>query len=407
MLRHKKTITLLLLVILAGGAYFSSTYIDARRKLQPEVRASNRFAVKLFQQLAEESPQENMFFSPLCIDIGMSAVAAGAHGETEKQLLELLHLPGNSPAAHQRNALILDIINGDGSMRPYQLSMACHLWRQRGTETLDSYLAVARNQYGADMTQIDLQGNPFHACNEINNWITRNTNGLIDTVVEPEELRPDSTFVLTSAIYFHAKWLDPFPEDRTEEADFHVSHDETVRVQMMAHNCICGYLIGEKGGQYLRIPYRGQKVSMIVILPDCEMETFIRGLSDKIIANKIASMKSDFVDVYLPKFEIDTSLSLVPTFERMGLEKPFSGEADFSGIDGTKDIILSDVVHKTYVRVDEKGTEAAAAGGFVGYMGFEEEPPPEFRVDRPFIFLIRDNVTGAILFMGRVTNPLE
>jgi len=219
--------------------------------------------------------------------------------------------------------------------------------------------------------------------------------------------------VLTNAVYFHGNWADPFKKDRTKEEDFHVTATDTIKVPMMHRSGEFRYA-AVADLQILELPYGDGSLSMVVLLPQT-----VDGLADlesmltrQNLQRWTKSVKhEEEVKVYLPKFKTTSQFQMADTLKAMGIELAFTADADFSGMTGDHDLFISAVIHKAFVDVNEEGTEAAAATGVVMKRTAapvqEPKKPPVFRADHPFVFMIRDNRNGAILFLGRITNPLE
>ena len=258
--------------------------------------------------------------------------------------------------------------------------------------------------YGAGLYKVDFENDTEKTRQTINTWVLKQTNHKIKDLIKPGVLTPLTRLVLTNAIYFYGTWEYKFNKQDTRTEPFAIGPGETVLVPMMSMkgNPRCW----ENGQlQVLELPYVGKYMSMIVLLPrnTTDFESFEDSLTIENLNNWLAGLHEKKIDIYLPKFEITSEFSLAGVLAAMGMTDAFMPYvADFSGMNGTKDLSISAVVHKAFVAVDEEGTEAAAATGVVMTT---TSVTPEFRADHPFVFLIRDNNSGNILFMGRVTNP--
>ena len=333
---------------------------------------------------------------------------AGAEGETERQMADVLHFELPEGRLHAAYGTLAAVLNA--GTKDYRLSTANRLWGQNTYPFHDEYLATTRDQYRAELARIDF-AQTEQARQTINAWVEKQTAGKIADLIPPGVLEPITRLVLTNAVYFKGNWADEFPKGATEEADFHVTSDKTTRVPLMHQTDEFGYAESD-GLQVLAMPYAGRDLSMVVLLP-----TDADGLADlekRLTAENLASWTSGLgerkVRVFLPRFKMTSEFSLKETLQALGMTLPFSEtEADFSGISSAEELMISAVVHKAYVEVNEQGTEAAAASAVLiapRSAPFERpEQPPVFRADHPFVFLIRDNRTGAILFLGRVVNP--
>ncbi len=257
------------------------------------------------------------------------------------------------------------------------------------------------------MTLLDFE-QPAAASQEINRWVEKQTADKIKDLIKPSDLDRDTRLVLTNAIYFKGDWTKPFHDRNTREEDFTVSAQKKVKVPLMQQTAAFGYQ-EEETLQVLEMPYAGRELAMVVLLPKnadglAELE---KAISTEKLAGLLARLATGDVITFLPKFKLETSFELKPTLQALGMKLPFSG-ADFSGINSQEELEISTVIHKAYVDVNEQGTEAAAATGVVVTRAMavrRPEPIPVFRADHPFLFLIRDTRSGAILFLGRVEDP--
>jgi serpin B len=371
------------------------------------VRGDNQFAVDLCAQLDREQPDKNLFFSPTSISLALAMTAAGARGPTQSEMVKVLHLDADLTQAHAHYHQLLEKWNAVGEKRAYQLRVANRLWGQKGYPIHPEFLALTHEQYGAEMLLVDF-AQAAAASREINHWVEQQTNGKINNLIPPASLNALTRLVLTNAVYFKGDWAQPFDKRNTREEDFTVSAQAKVKVPLMHQQTKMGYA-EEETFQVLEMPYAGRELSMVVLLP--KKFDGLPTLEKAITVDKLGSLMSKLrvrkVITYLPKFKLETSFSLNPTLEAMGMKRAFSRTADFSGISTAENLYISAVLHKAYVDVNEEGTEAAAATGvMVGAMAARRpEPVPVFRADHPFLFLIRDTKAGNILFMGRLTNP--
>ena len=373
------------------------------------VRGDNQFAVDLYAQLDREQPGKNLFFSPTSISLALAMTAAGARGPTQAEMAKVLHLDADLAQAHAHYHQLLEQWNAVGEKRAYQLRVANRLWGQKGYPIRPEFLALTRQQYGAEMLLVDF-AQAEAASREINQWVEQQTNGKIKDLIPPGSLDALTRLVLTNAVYFKGDWVQPFDKQNTREEDFAVSAQEKVKVPLMHQQTKMGYA-EEETFQVLELPYAGRELSMVVLLP--KKVDGLPELEKAITVDKLASLMSKLhvreVNTYLPKFKLETSFGLNPTLEAMGMKRAFSQEADFSGISSAEALYISAVLHKAYVDVNEEGTEAAAATGVVmrAMAARRPQPIPVFRADHPFLFLIRDTKAGSILFMGRLTNPTK
>jgi serpin B len=323
-------------------------------------------------------------------------------------MAKTLHFTIEADKLHPAFHALIDELNGAGKKRGYQLNVANALWGQKGYSFLPDFLKLTKKNYGAGLQEVDFAGNTEGARKTINAWVEKETKDKIKDLLQPGVLDSSTRLVLTNAIYFKGDWDRQFKKDLTEKDTFHVNADKGVPALMMHDTGKFKYLDGGPF-QALEMPYKGKDLSMVVLLPKK-----IDGLGDlekTLTADKVAAwlpkLREQEVAVSLAKFKMTSEFSLKDTLSAMGMKQIFSAAtADLSGMDGKRDLYVSAVVHKAYVDVNEEGTEAAAATGVV--VTLRAAPAhPEFRADHPFVFLIRDNHSGSILFVGRVVNPQQ
>jgi serpin B len=379
------------------------------------VAGNSQFAFDLYQALRQEGGEGNLFYSPYSISIALAMAYAGARGETERQMAEALHFTLPQDRLHPSfNALDLELASrGEQPIaengRPFRLKVANALWGQRGYHFLPEFLELLAINYGAGMHLLDFATAPEACRIVINEWVSDQTEGKIQDLLPSGSITPETRLVLTNAIYFNAAWHYPFDEELTRDGVFHLLDGGQVTVPMMSQTEILGYTEGD-GYQAVELPYRGRdeqsvELSMVILLPESgRFAEFESSLDAERVDAILKDLAPRDVALTMPKFTYDSSFSLKETLAAMGMPDAFSGAADFSGIDGTRDLFIGDVVHKAFISVDEAGTEAAAATAVI-MLGAAPLPPVEVMIDRPFIFMIRDIETGAILFLGRVTNP--
>jgi serpin B len=339
---------------------------------------------------------------------------AGARGETATQIREALSVTLEGDQFHAAiNGLDLDLMAHAGSTDGVQLNIVNSTWAQSGWDFRVAYLDLLARYYGAGVNLLDFQSYPDSSRVIINTWVADQTNQRIKDLIPQGAITPLTRLVLTNAIYFLADWLYTFDKALTTDEQFTKLDNSTVTVPLMQ----LGDSDEEVRMLYCRVgdvraidlPYRGGRLCMTVMLPDKgEFPAFERSLTVEKIDQIVAAMDStNLPPVRLPKFTFTTgSISLVPVLKALGMVDAFDGgKADFSGIDGRRDLVVSDVIHKAFIAVDEQGTEAAAATAVIFRETSIPVDPPRFIADRPFIFTIRDTQTGVILFMGRVLDP--
>ena len=333
---------------------------------------------------------------------------AGARGNTEKQMATALHftLPGQH--LHSTFGALQKQLIQDDKSRGYQLFLANALWGQKGETFLKEFLDLTKYYYGAGFTLLDFVNETEKSRQIINRWVEEKTKEKIKELIPQGGIIPEVVLVLTNAIYFKGEWQTKFEKKDTANADFAISAKDKVKVPLMHLKEDFKYHEDEKM-QIVELPYKGNELSMLVFLPrDTEG---IKELEDTLTAESInvllSKMKTTKVDVYFPKFKMTWgTFSLNNALIALGIRDAFDFEkADFSGINGRRNLWVSDVFHQAFIEVNEKGTEAAAATGVVITQSINITPV--FYADHPFIFIIKDNRSGSVLFMGRVMNPAE
>lgn len=374
------------------------------------VSGNSQFAFDLYRQLHQKDG--NIFYSPYSISEALAMTYAGARGDTETQMAKTLHytLPQDRlhPAA---NALDLELAQrGAGAKgqddQPFRLKIANSVWGQTGYQFVPDYLDTLARDYGAGLRPADFQRAPEPARETINGWIKEQTEGKVVDLLPKGSITNLTRLVLANAVYFNAAWKTPFDANSTQPAEFTLLDGSQVSVPMMSKLMRLPYAQGQ-GYQAVEIPYDGDEVSMVILLPDASsLEQFQEALTADQVSHIVSELQPKQVQLSLPKFTYESTFSLAEVLANMGMPDAMDPDrADFSGISGKRDLYISDVVHKAIVAVNEKGTEAAAATAVV--VGTTSMPTVDvtLTIDHPFVFFIRDVKTGAILFVGRVLNP--
>jgi serpin B len=366
------------------------------------VAANNAFAFSLYRQLHAE--EGNLFFSPFSVATALGMTLAGARGDTEREMVDVLRLGMPWPAVGPAAAALLESLDRGAALGGYRLSIANRLWGHEGYHFLDEFLGTTRDHYDAELARVDFAGAPEVARGTINRWVEEQTENRIQELLPQGFVGPDTRLVLTNAIYFKGDWADKFDPNATHLGTFRVSPSETVSVSMMTRDGQFRAAL-RKDVSVLELPYAGNDLSMIVLLPNGSggLAALEERLSAEYIDGWIAALDSTRLVVTIPRFAMTSTFSLGETLAAMGMPSAFDPRsADFSGMTGNRELFIDRVVHKAFVEVNEKGTEAAAATG-VGMRTVSM--PPSFTADHPFVFVIRDNLTGSVLFVGRVANP--
>jgi serpin B len=374
------------------------------------VSGNSAFAFDLYQNLLD-GESGNLFYSPYSISLAFAMLQAGARGDTLSQINKALHYTLDEASLHQAfNALQLYLTshaqNADQpEQKDYTLNVANATWGQAGYQFLPAYLDVLAENYGAGMRLVDFKNDTEKTRMLINDWVSQQTNKKIQDLIPQGQLDELTRLVLTNAIYFNAGWMKTFDKNRTITTPFTNLDASQSSVPMMTQETIFGYTKGN-GYQAINLPYSGGKLSMLMIVPDAgKFASFEKSLAPAQVESIRMALVSKNVNLSMPKFRIESSFSLAGALQKLGLVDAFdASKADLSGMDGTRNLSVTGVLHKSYVNVDEDGTEAAAATAIM--VGLTSMPTEtiELKIDRPFIFLIQDSDSGAILFIGRVTH---
>jgi len=367
-------------------------------KLDSLVDSLNAFTFDFYRKVSEN---KNVFFSPYSIFVALSMAYEGAHGNTADEMHNILNILQNDSATRGSFGRLYNRLNQ--KQEGYTISTANAFWAQQNYEFLKEYIDILESYYIAEANELDFADN-INAANTINTWIEENTNHKIKNMTSPGALSELTRLVLTNAIYFKGLWAIPFDQDNTNKEDFKITSDETVEVDMMSISKIKFNYTDTNDLQILKLLYKGNDLSMIIILPkENNISIAEEALNPINLSNWNDMLVSQKIPVKLPKFKFETEYTLNDVLDEMGMKDAFvPGVADFSGMDGTKDLYISQVLHKAFVEVNEEGTEAAAATEIIVTT---EYIPLEFTADHPFIFLIQHEETGAIIFMGKIMNP--
>jgi len=426
---YKYLLNLAILLALGAASVAADRTRPPRKDLQALVQANNNFALALYEKLNKRPG--NLFFSPYSISSALAMAYSGARGTTAEQMANVLRLPpepSESPtgqAADRQNrrarlkpcsperlarafAQLQRTLQPNVHKKGYELHLANALWGQSGYEFLDAFLQIVEQGYRGRLSQVDFIGAPEKARQTINLWVERQTRNKIKDLIKPGVLNSLTRLVLTNAIYFKGRWENKFDNAATRSAPFTTADGQKVEVPMMNHTGDFRYMQTDNL-QGLELPYVDNDLSMFIFLPRqadgiASLEQMLTPESLSRWLNKFAKRK---VAVSIPKFKVTTQFSLASALRSMGMTDAFTPDsADFSGINGRRDLFISAVIHKAYVEVNEEGTEAAAATGVViGVTSVAPARPVVFRADHPFLFLVRDNRTGSILFLARLANP--
>jgi serpin B len=413
-------ITAMLSMSACGGGKVAESRLE--RIAAPQVPAGDldelvggntAFAFDLYQ--AAVSSGGNQVFSPYSISLAFAMAYGGAGGDTASQMAEVLHYNLPDERFHPAfNSLDLELArrpeqasNVDDKDR-FELTIANALWGQDGWPFLPEYLDLLAANYGAGMRLVDFENSPDTARRLINDWVSDQTHKRIQNIIPPGLPDPATRLALVNAIYFKAVWEYTFDHKQTSPEPFNLLNGDVVSVEMMGmkHGENFPYAAGD-GWQAIALPYKGNLVDMVIIVPDAgNYESFEASLTADRYEAILASLETQEVLLSMPKFTFEAKYGLNDMLVQMGMTDAFDPDlADFSGIDGTQLLYISNALHKAFIAVDEEGTEAAAAT--VILMGLTAMPVEGIvlTIDRPFFFVIRDVPSGSLLFMGRVLDP--
>ncbi|MCX8156930.1 MAG: serpin family protein [Verrucomicrobiae bacterium] len=397
------------IIVALSCAIFAFNHLQAAEPAPADsspARANNAFALDLYRQL--QGQPGNLFFSPYSLATALTMTHAGARDHTAAQMARVLHLEtlADPPAAWRRFTQGLD---ESARTSGIQWHVANALWPQAGYPFREEFLRTIKNQFQAGVFPCDYARDPEAARQRINTWVEEQTQRKITELISPGVLTPLTRMVLVNAIYLKGRWEYAFPARDTADAPFHLPGGRTRLVPMMTQKQTLGYA-ENPDWQALSLPYQGGRWAMVFLLP--RRVDGLAALEEQMTAEKLAQwlqgLRPRQVTLFLPRFKLTSQFQLNQKLAALGMTDAFDmNQADFSGMDGRKaNLYLTAVVHKAAVEINEEGAEAAAASGVV--VGVRSAPPQQplvFRADHPFLFLIRDQTTGAIIFLGRLTQP--
>ncbi len=378
--------------------------------------AVDAFAFDFFKHLHTDQP-ENLIFSPFSIWLALMMTQAGARANTAAQMAAVLHLPIADDPHSLAAALIADVLGQSSGADAPELNIANRVWGQIGLPYEPAYLDLLAKVYGSELAQTDFQRGSLEAiAAEVNAWVARQTRDKIPQIISPLMLDTLTRLILVNAVYFKGLWSQPFAENTTHAAPFHLLDGTTTRVKMMYQKEAFDFVIREGDYAAVNLPYRGGALAMLLIVPPEGQFLQFERRFDPALFKELCSRTGwtgEKVEIYLPRFELNTALMLKADLIALGMQDAFdSNAADFSGmavVPKEENLYIGAGVHRAYIKVDEAGTEAAAATAIMmqARSAMIEKRPPVIRFDRPFLYAIYDIETQAILFMGRVMNPAE
>jgi serpin B len=372
------------------------------------VDGNNAFALDMYNSLRSENG--NLILSPYSISLALAMTYAGARGNTESQMAQTLHFPPQDQLHPAFNALDLALekapLNLNKDQEPMKLNIANAVWAEQTFPFQPDFLDTIALNYGAGVHLADFLNQAEPARKAINNWVSDKTKDKINDLLPKDSVGADTRMVLVNAIYFKADWFTQFEAKSTGDGAFHLLDGTEVTAKMMHEGISAPYIQGN-GYQAVELDYAGETAAMDIIVPDAgNFETFESSFNKETLDGILNGMQSTSMSLGLPKFEFTKDFVLSDTLKGLGMSDAFNSDlADFSGMTGKKDLYIGNVIHKAFVAVDEKGTEAAAATAVIMEAATAIRHEVNLQIDRPFIFVIRDTVSGQILFIGRVINP--
>lgn len=389
----------------AERPYLTPDATDA--ELQQATAAMRAFAAALYQAL--RSGEENLALSPYSIAVALTMALAGADGRTRQEMTETLHVQLPPERRHVAlNALTRSLAMREDPNTGLQLNVANALWTQEGFGFLPAFLDLLAAQYDTGLHVVNFVRETEAARLAINAWVAEATQDKIRDLIPSGALTTLTRLVITNAIYFRGQWMHPFNAERTHAADFTRLDGERVPVDMMHNQARLRYAASE-GCQVAMLPYQGTGVEMVVVLPaDGRFRDIEKDLDDTFLQDLLERAEARPVDLFMPRFRATSWFDLSGALSALGMSDAFSVErADFSRMTGQRDLYISRVLHQAFVAVDELGTEAAAATAVIMAMRSMPVPaePVELRLERPFLFFIRERHTNTLLFSGRVMDP--
>ncbi len=397
----------------AGGIELAVASVPRASTLPADTAAAgtaiNAFGLDLYRRVA--TPGRNLVISPASVAIALAMARAGARGETAAQMDTVLRSVGSDEHAAWINALDRALAAANGTFRdeigkelPVILRVANAPFAQRGMALVPAFLDALAARFGAGLRLVDYRKDPAAARQLINGWVKDQTQGRIPELLAQGDVDTLTRLVLVNAIYLKAAWQHPFPADATKPRAFTRADGSTVQAPTMTLSETLAYAAGD-GWQAVELPYVGGSLAMTIIVPD-DLVAFAAALSPETLATVVGDLQERPVQLTLPRFGIETQADLVVALSAMGMPLAFdAGRADFSGITTAEQLFISAVIHQANIDVDEKGTEAAAATAVVMRASAAPGEPVTLHVDRPFLFALRDLRSGAIVFLGQVTDP--
>ena len=398
-----KKIFLTILVVYFVNPSFS------QKSVSDLVGANNQFALELFSSL--KKTQTNCLVSPFSISTALAMTYAGAKNQTDTAMHKVLHFNENNEYFHNQFENLINKVESNKSSEFYKLNLANKIWVQKNTKLTELFLKTTKTSYNAPAEQVSfLTKKDLDASRKkINNWVEDQTNKKIKDLIKEGILTTQTQMVLTNAIYFFSSWESAFNTENTVENSFFVNSNLTEQVKFMNKTIKTKYF-EDTQMQAVKIQYSMNNAAFVLILPseNTDLERFESTFNYTMYSKMMDSFSDYEVSISMPRFKMQSEFELSETLKSMGMADAFSNQADFSGMTGTKELKIDKIIHKTFIELNEKGTEAAAATAVImvrkgGTINQLEQK--KLLANRPFFFIITDNATGSIIFMGKLFNP--
>jgi len=396
-MKYLKTLTIIIFALLS---FNSGTAQD----LSKQVENNNKFCFDLYNYL--DVGNENLFISPFSVSSALAMTYEGAKEKTRKEMSEILHFPDNNEEINQNFSDIINRTQNSKDKKKYTFNIANSLWAQNDFEFLHSFFTTIKKYYNAPVESVNFKDEKERekARLTINAWVAKKTNDKIKDLLDKSALDNDTKMVLVNAVYFIAEWQKTFNKKNTKADDFYTFNGK-VKKDFMHTSSRMRYAYTDSI-QLLEIPYKDQKASMIILMPDkvSQFNKVKKVLNNMYFESLLKKAEYQNISLSLPKFKIEYKENLAKVLFKAGMKRAFSNKADFSGISCKKNLKIDKVIHQTFINVDESGTEAAAATAVVMKRVTSVNPNNKvvFKADRPFIFLIKEKSTGSILFIGQL-----
>lgn len=385
-----------------------SVDISDAESMRSLASATEMFSRTLFKEMArEKTGDDNLLMSPYSASLVLSMAASGAGGDTRTEMMTGLRLPDTETAGSGWSQVIPALRSNEN----FTLESANAAFTMKDYEVLASYRESLHSIFHSDISPVNF-GEPVEAAKTINSWVSDMTNKKIDKLIEKDMVNGNTRLVLVNALYFKGDWEKQFDKKNTAKDKFFLPSGEGVMADMMVQEAEIPYAVLDNiDSTIVELPYKGDRIVMQIVLPN--EKSGLRGLEEKMDSVDIADIfrqhqRNTKVRVKMPKFKLSSSAELSDSLKAMGMARMFDATAaDFSGIDGTRTLFVDFVTQEVAVEVNEEGSEAAAATGMGMMMRSMPLPPEQFTVDHPFLFYIRDKLTGMLLFQGRISNPTK